>query len=99
MLAVGLILPRPQDRSEIKERDRKITNSKLKILCKTKGVLFANSIDVVRTKGVVDEDLYDDDNLHLADAAILRLGDFYRGIAATLMDRAKKQAPFHTWLA
>jgi hypothetical protein len=97
-LAVALILPRPQDNSVAKEKQRKITNSQLKRLCKEKGVLFANSIDVVRTAKVVDDKLYDDDDLHLGNEAILRIGEFYRGIAATLMDRAKKQPYFHTWM-
>ena len=86
-LAVSLILPRPQDNSMAKDRERRKLNSMLKKLCKREGVTFANCIAAATTRGVVDRDLFEDDLLHLNALGIAKLGAYYQGLAASLMER------------
>ena len=92
-LAVGLILPRPQDfdndpvEGTFREENRRRANGLLKKLCYQRGAIFANSIVAVRTEKIMDMNLYAEDHLHLSDAGIAKIGIYYQGVAASLMER------------
>jgi lysophospholipase L1-like esterase len=92
-IAVGLILPRPQDfdrdatEGAIKEENRERTNVLLKQLCRDRHVLFANSINCVLTNKQFDINMYSDDHLHLSQDGLDRLKEYYQGVGASLIDR------------
>jgi hypothetical protein len=92
-MAVSLILPRPQDfdndpvEGAIREENRRRANGMIKKLCKIRGAIFANSIIAVCTEKVLDLDLYAEDHLHLSDLGIAKIGLYYEGVAASLMER------------
>ena len=92
-LAVGLILPRPQDfdkdpeEGAIREENRRRANGMIKKMCKIRGAIFANSISAVRTEKILDLDLFAEDHLHLSDLGIAKIGGYYEGVANSLMER------------
>jgi hypothetical protein len=90
-LAVGIILPRICDEDDddggiAKEERRVTTNLLLKKMCKEKHVLFANFKNAAYTNITVKRAWYANDRLHLNKKGIEVLGDYYQGIAASLMD-------------
>ena len=91
-MAVGIILPRPQDEKDddkgvAKEQRRAETNKQLKVMCRQKGVLFANFKDAAINSTNVSRSWYARDDLHLNKAGIEVLGEYYEGIACSLMER------------
>ena len=91
-LAVGIILPRPVDNNDqdggvAKERRRAETNRQLKQMCRQKGVLFANFKEAALTCATMNPKWYACDDLHLSQSGVEVLGEYYQGIASTLMER------------
>jgi lysophospholipase L1-like esterase len=91
-LAIGIILPRPVDTDDpeggiAKEERRVMTNQLMKRMCKQKRVLYANFQNAALTNEIVErEDWYAKDRLHLNKKGIVALGEYYQGVANTLMD-------------
>ena len=92
-IAIGLILPRPQDfdldkvAGAIKEENRVLANSLLKQMCRERHLLFANSINCVMTNKELDIDgMYCEDHLHLSHDGMERLKEYYQGVGASLME-------------
>ena len=91
-LAIGIILPRPIDEKDedgglAKEERRVETNKQLKKMCRQKGVLFANFRDAALTSETINRKWYARDDLHLNKTGIEALGEYYQGVASTLMER------------
>ena len=91
-LAIGIILPRPQDEKDddggiAKEQRRAETNKQLKRMCKQKGILFANFKDAALISQNMNRNWYARDDLHLNKEGIDVLGEYYQGVASTLMER------------
>jgi hypothetical protein len=90
-LAVGIIIPRLCDENDVdggvaNEERRVDTNLLLKKMCKEKKILFANFKNAAYTNTMVERAWYAEDLLHLNRKGIEVLGEYYQGIAASLMD-------------
>jgi lysophospholipase L1-like esterase len=90
-LAVSIILPRPQDKDDTdggvaKEERRVATNKLIKRMCKQKHVLFANFCNAALTDATISRAWYAKDRLHLNKKGFEALGEYYQGMAASLMD-------------
>ena len=91
-IAIGAILPRPVDydldleMGEIKEENRMTLNRLLKTMCRERNILFANNNNTVMIDKTVDINMYKEDRLHLNHAGVAKLGTYYQGVAASLME-------------
>lgn len=91
-VAVGIILPRPVDTDDkkwgpAKEERRVTTNEQMKRMCRQKRVLYADFQKAARSNDIVQHGWYAKDRLHLNTKGIAALGEYYQGIANTLMDQ------------
>jgi hypothetical protein len=85
-------LPRPVDTDDkkwgpAKEERRVTTNELMKRMCRQKRVLYADFQKAARSNDIVQLGWYAKDRLHLNTKGIAALGEYYQGIANTLMDQ------------
>jgi lysophospholipase L1-like esterase len=69
-----------------KEERRITTNYQMRLMCRRKRVLYANFQNAAFANEIVERGWYAKDRLHLNAKGIAALGEYYQGIANTLMD-------------